>query len=104
MKFKVNVEVTETYEVTVEADSAEHAEETALNMEYSEMKFLDSSVEAFVLDEEVKGKTYYCSKCGRPTPHVEVPPEGGLGAGLECTICHIVWDASDDLTEDDFIA
>jgi hypothetical protein len=57
MKYKMNVEVTETYEVIVEADSPEKAEELALDMEYTEMKFLDSTAETFVVDEVDTPKT-----------------------------------------------
>jgi hypothetical protein len=54
-----------------------------------------------IVVEEVEVKSYYCSKCGRHTPHAEVPPEGTLGAALECVICHMTWDANDD---EDFLS
>ncbi len=59
---------------------------------------------AQIVVEEVEPKAYYCSKCGRSTPHVEVPPEGNLGAALECVVCHMTWDANDDLTEEDYLS
>lgn len=51
MKYKVNVETITTYEVLVEAESEDEAEQKALDMEYSDMRELDETVEAIVVEE-----------------------------------------------------
>ena len=49
MKYLVQVIVTTTYEVTIEARSAQEAEEIAENMEYSEMQEMEDERVEFVV-------------------------------------------------------
>jgi hypothetical protein len=50
MKYMVEVVATEYYRVIVEADSEDKAEESALNLEYSEMMTHSNTVEATVIE------------------------------------------------------
>lgn len=63
------------------------------------------------MDENVKiiradppWRYLYCCKCERETPHREVEDDPYFDRGLECLVCNIVWEASDDLTQDDYLA